>query len=968
MKTFQFRKKIFFLFACVGFISINYSQQAGLKGSIVDVFTNEYLADVTVTIKGTLIFTNTNDQGEFDFNKNVLPLGEQIAVILKKGYITKQFPITINQGIILDLKTIDLEYDFKQEQLSIGTISLSDNELDEGDATSSYNLSGLLNASRDVFLSAAAFDFSSTFFRPRGIGNEYGKVLINGLEMNKFSNGRPQWSNWGGLNDVQRNQEFSMGIAPNEYTFGALSGTTHINMRASQYRKGGRISYASSNRSYTGRIMGSYSSGVMNNGWAYTIALSRRYGNEGIIEGTLYDANSIFVAIEKKINESHSINISSFYTPNRRGISTAITDEVSALKGSTYNPNWGYFNGKKKNSRIRKIEEPIVMLNHYWNMGEKTNLQTNIGLQTGNISTTRLDNGGTDLITFNDQVSYVGGGGSNDTNPAHPSNLPSYYLRDVNPTALDFQKAYLAEQRFIKDGQLDWNQLIQVNQLNTQQGKNATYIWYQDRNDSNQLHLSSIVNTEITDRIQINGSINYKIMVSENYAEVLDLMGGTGFLDVDGYALNNANLSINELINNAQSDLQNPNRIVGVGDRYEYNYEMTASTLGGFLQAQVKTKKINFFIGGTISQTSYQRNGLFENGYFPGNESFGKGSSLNFADYGAKTGVTFKIDGRNQLDFQTTYFTKAPTIRNAYSNVRQNNNTVSDIVIGDQESEKIQSVDVGYRISSPKLKVRLTGYYTAIEDATDIGFFYTNALSGSFVQETLTNIGKEHIGGELGISYQITPTIKLKAAAALGQFTYTNDPDLTLTSTSESFTVFDERDNAVKPSPRPLGKALLKNYHVAGGPERAAQLGVEYRDPDFWWVGITSNYFSNAYIDISPLKRTENFSIDPENGIPFNDYDPIIARELLKQEQFDEYMLVNLIGGKSWRVKKYYVGFFATVNNVFDTLYKTGGFEQARNVDYRSALEESNRTVPVYGSRYFYGNRTSYYLNIYVRF
>lgn len=968
MKIFGLKKKVFFLLACSCFFSIGYGQQTGLKGRIVDASTNENLSEVIIKIKGTLLVASTTTFGKFNFEGTHLPLGEQIAVITKKGYTTKQFPITINKGSVLDLKIIDLEYDFKQEQLAISTISLSDNELDEGDDTSSYNLSGLLSASRDVFLSAAAFDFSATFFRPRGLGNEYGKILINGLEMNKFSTGRPQWSNWGGLNDVQRNQVFSMGIAPNAYSFGDLSGTTHISMRASLYRKGGRISYAASNRSYTGRIMSSYNSGLMANDWAYTVALSRRYGNEGILEGTLYDANSIFIAIEKKINDKHSVNLSSFYTPNRRGMSTAITEEVFTLKGRTYNPNWGYFDSEKKNSRIRKIEEPILLLNHYWKIKNKTSLQTNIGLQTGSISTTRLDNGGTDLISFNGQESYAGGGSSNDTNPLHPSNLPGYYLQDDTPTGLDFQKAYLAEQRFIDDGQLDWNQLIQANQLNTQQGKNATYIWYQDRNDDTQWNFNTILNSELTDHIRINGTITYKRMVSQNYAEVLDLLGGTGFLDVDGYALNNTNFSTQELVENAQSDLQNPNRVVGVGDRYDYNYEMEASFLKGFLQTQFKTKRIDFFMGGTVSQTLYQRKGIFENGYFPDTQSLGKGAKLNFTNYGVKGGATFKIDGRNQIDIQGTYFTKAPTIRNAYANARQNNITVSDIVGGDQESEKVQSVDASYMIKSPKLKIRATGYYTSIKDATDIGFFYTNAISGSFVQETLTAIDKVHIGGELGASYQITPTLKLKAAAAIGQFTYTNNPDLTLTSTSEGFTTFDENSNAVKPVPRSQGKSVLKNYHIAGGPQRAAQMGIEYRDPDFWWMGMTTNYFSNAYIDISPLKRTENFSIDPESGVPFNDYDPTIARELLKQEQFDDYVLVNLVGGKSWRVKKYYVGFFATVNNVFDTLYKTGGFEQARNVDYRSIKQESQRATPVYGSRYFYGYGTSYYLNVYVRF
>ncbi|SEK79874.1 CarboxypepD_reg-like domain-containing protein [Aquimarina amphilecti] len=984
MKVSQLKKNLFFLMIFLSSVGMSYGQQTGLKGKIVDASSNENLSEVLVIIEGTNVSTMTDISGEFDFGSVQLPLGEQIAVLSKNGYITKRYPIIINEGSVLDLKTIDLDYDVNQEQIQIGTISLTDNELDEGDDDASANVSGLLQASRDVFLSAAAFDFSATFFRPRGLGNENAKVLINGIEMNKLNDGRPQWGNWGGLNDVQRNQEFSMGISANDYTFGDLAGSTNIIMRASQYRQGGRISYAASNRSYTGRMMASYSSGLMSNGWAYTVSLARRMGNEGYIEGTLYDANSIFASVEKKINNKHSINLTSFYTPNRRGRSTAITEEVFRLKGRQYNPNWGYFDGEKKNSRVREIEEPVFMLNHYWNITDKTTLNTNVGYQTGKIGNSRLDNGGTDLVNFNGQETYTGAGASRDTNPIHQSYLPSSFLGDPNPTPLDFQNAFLAQQAFVRDGQLNWNQLIEANQLNAQQGLNATYILYEDRIDDTQWSFNSILNSQITDNISINGAINYRTLKSENFAEVLDLLGGTRFLDVDSFGTNIDNdvpvdlgFTPEELADRAQSDLRNRNRTVGVGDRYDYNYEIGADVVSGFAQAQFKTNKIDFFLGGNISQTTYQRTGLFENGYFPGEGrlgSFGKSDKLDFTNYGAKGGFTYKINGRNLIDVHGTYFTKAPTIRNSFANSRQNNRTIAQLIeaeesiAGTQESEKVQSIDVGYILRTPKLKARLTGYYTKIEDATDISFFFTQAISGSdvgFVQEILTGIDKQHFGAELGIEYQITPTIKLKGAAAIGQFTYANNPDLFLASTSSSF--LGESITEGLNGTRYEGKSALKDYRIAGGPQNAAQLGFEYRDPNFWWFGTTANYFSNAYIDVSPFARTSNFNQDVD-GLPFNDYDDSIARDLLRQEQFDDYILVNAVGGKSWRVKDYYIGFFATINNIFDKQYRTGGFEQARNANYRLAVEESQRETPVFGPRYFYGFGTSYYLNVYVRF
>lgn len=304
-------------------------------------------------------------------------------------------------------------------------------------------------------------------------------------------------------------------------------------------------------------------------------------------------------------------------------------------------------------------------------------------------------------------------------------------------------------------------------------------------------------------------------------------------------------------------------------------------------------------------------------------------------------------------------FSKAPGIRSSFSNARQTNASVIGL-----DSEDIKSIDVSYIYRSPILKARLTGFYSGFENGTDIGFYFTEDLAGlgvdngdAFVQEILTNVERRHVGVELGVEAQVTPTIKLKGAASVGQYTFQNNPNLYLTSVDINgpLTFGD-------------GTTNLKDVHVAGGPERAFQLGFEYRDPDYWNFGLTTNFFSNAYIDVSNLARSANFTSDYD-GNTFNDYDPVLAKELLKQEQFDDYMLVNIIGGKSWKINDYFIGFFATINNVFNQKYRTGGFEQSRLANFRRIRDDKSRdNGPVFGSRYFFGNGTTYYFNMYVRF
>lgn len=906
------------------FLVIGVNAQNIVKGIATDSDSENPLQGVLVSIVNTPTSQTTGADGVFAI-KNV-PNGSYIVEIKLAGYEIQNFPVELS-GKTIDLGSILLYKDFSEDQ-DLSLITITDDELND-DASAADNIAGLLQATRDIYLRTAAFEFSSSFFRIKGLDSGYGKVLINGIEMNKIYDGRAQWSNWGGLNDVLRNQEFSNGLAASNYTFGGVLGSTNIDTRASGQRAGTRISYSSSNRSYVHRVMATHSTGVLDGGWAMTFSGSKRSGLEGFNEGTTYNAYSLFASIEKRINDKHSINFTSIFTPNRRGKSSPNTQEVFDLKGIEYNEYWGYINGRKTNSRIKEVEEPILMLNHYWDITENTALQTNVSYQFGKIGNSRLD--------FN--------GGANPS-PTYYQTLPSFNLRND-----DLAGAYESQQRFVNDGQLDWNRIFDANVTNRTAGLNNAYVLYEDRNDDKQLTINTILNAEISNNITLNAKIEYKRLRSNSFAEVIDLLGGTGYLDIDNFA---------ETADEQQNNLLNPNNVVGVGEKFRYNYNLNSDVASAYTQAQFKYNKVDFFVAANVSRTTHQREGLYQNGGFP-TTSLGLSKKLDFTNFGLKAGTTYKITGRHLLDANVAYLTNAPTIRNSFSNSRENNNTVENL-----QSEKMFSADFSYIVRSPIITSRLTAYYTGIEDATEISFYFADGIGGdntAFVQEVLTGINKKHLGVELGLEAQVTPTIKLKGAASIGQFTYDNNPNLYLTSEDDSESVAAGFTNGSKD----FGQSNLKNYKLASGPQNAYSVGFEYRDPDYWWIGATANFFSNIYVDVAPLNRSSNFYTDAD-GLPFVDYDVELARELLQQEKFDDYMVVNLIGGKSWKIGDKFISVFATVNNLLGTEYKSGGFEQGRNANFRQLRDDKALDTPVFGNKYWYGRGATYFLNINLRF
>ncbi|MBL4791353.1 MAG: hypothetical protein JKY60_20685, partial [Kordiimonadaceae bacterium] len=94
--------------------------------------------------------------------------------------------------------------------------------------------------------------------------------------------------------------------------------------------------------------------------WAFVVSGSRRTANEGYVEGASYNAWAAFLAAEKKLNSNHSLNLTAFVAPNRRGKSSPNTQEIYDLKGYKYNAYWGLQMGDKRNSRIKEIKFCIL--------------------------------------------------------------------------------------------------------------------------------------------------------------------------------------------------------------------------------------------------------------------------------------------------------------------------------------------------------------------------------------------------------------------------------------------------------------------------------------------------------------------------------------------------------------------------------------------------------------------------------
>ena len=416
---------LFFLFIP----SIIFAQE--IKILVIDANTTDPIENVKIETNTKEDFY-TNDDGEVVISDEV----NEITAI-KDGYVSVTKLLNDNSQIIIKLETEIFSSDVESSIISLSDFDLSD------DSNTSDFASGLLSSYNDVFQSIAAYQFGPARFRQRGYDSRNNKVLMNGVEVNKIYDGRPQWSNWGGLNDVLRNREYSIGLEKSRSNFGGINGSTNFILRTSLYQKGLRVSYSSTNTSYTNRVLATYSTNY--NNWDFTFSVSRRWAEQGHFEGTFYDANSFFVGIENKINDSHSINFTGIYASNRRGKSSPNTQEVYDLQSENYNSYWGWQNGSRRNSRVKKLDEPIFLFTHYWDISPKSNLETSLFYQIGSMGNSRLN--------------YSNGP---NPDPSYYRKLPSFYLRNFG----DRPELYTLSEKTLKNNsdyyQVDWERCMRL--------------------------------------------------------------------------------------------------------------------------------------------------------------------------------------------------------------------------------------------------------------------------------------------------------------------------------------------------------------------------------------------------------------------------------------------------------------------------------------------------------------------------
>ena len=546
---------------------------------------------------------------------------------------------------------------------------------------------------------------------------------------------------------------------------------------------------------------------------------------EGYVDGTQFDGYNYFVNFSKILNDNHKISFTTFGAPQRHG-QRQNRSTISTYRNAQSGNRFNPDWGMK-NGQVTHIED-----NFYHKSQSSFNHYWTISDNTS-LSTALYASFGTG-----------GGGGTAGTN------------RDLFNVRLGGF-----------DQPVDLDNIVSINRANGALGSEA--ILRASRNDHEWYGVLSTFKTKLSEKWDLVAGLDWRSYTGKHFREVTDLLGGDYFLD--------------------NSDVNNPNAALKVGDKFGYNNDGNVGWLGFFSQLEYNTDDFNAFLSTSLQRTTYQRIDYFQ--YTP-NDTLRETDKYGFTGYGLKGGANYKFNDVSNVFVNVGYFERPANFDGVFTNF--NNTDINP----DAENQKIFSMELGYGLRGEKFAANANVYRTQWKDRTFTRSIRATAPGAEDFTANLLGVNALHQGVEFDFTYKPSDKLSFTGMLSLGDWKWDND--------LENVPVFDENQNQVDTVSLPI-----KGLRVSDAAQTTAALGMLYK---FWKktsVTFDYNYFDDLYAQIDVLDYA-NAATRPNDSWKAPAYGTIDAslRHGFKLGDFDTTVTVR-------------------VNNLLDTDYIADALDAA---------------------------------------
>lgn len=841
------KKKIGFLLLCLLCLTGILRAQVTVKGIVLDEITSEPLIGATVLDVDSKSGTVSNLDGSFTLKIPSLSTEIEISYI---GYISKKLPASTDMGTIV-LKSDEVVLGDVVVTASVAIhrktpVAMSTIEPEQIEyKLSNQEFPEILKSTPSVYVTKEGGGYGDARVNIRGFESANVAVMLNGVPMNDMEWGGVYWSNWAGLSDVARSMQVQRGLGASKVSAPSVGGSINILTKTTDAEKGGSLYYGLSNEG--DKVSFSLSTGLTDNGWAISMLGAKSKGNRYIV-GTEYEAYTYFLNVSKIINADHQLAFTGFgnaQTHNQRSRydKLLITEWQKLRDGYQYNATYGFdSSGQRKTANHNHYHKPQLSLSHYWTLDDRSSLTTTAYLSLG----------------------YGGG-------YAWRGSYSDLYGADSSTGLLT--TGYRTPDNYFDYGKLQQENAAAVN------GSRAVIT--DSRNNHTWVGLLSTYNTKfLDDKLDFTGGVDFRYYEGLHDAFIVDLMGGSFFIDPSRANVTTAN-------NPAAADPNYKYEKLKEGDTVYRDNTGYVVQGGVFGQLEYTLDKLNAFVSGSVSNNTYWKVDRF---YYD-NEKSDVG---NFLGYTIKGGANYNLTQHHNVFGNIGYVSRAPFMSGGYFvNIHTSNDVNPDPV-----NENLFSAELGYGYRSSNLSANLNAYYTKWMNKTMVR---QDSRSQGYIN--VEGLDALHQGIELEVTYKPIKDLTLRGMVSIGDWTWLNNA--TGWAYNSDGMAVDKNGNVVTPqSEDHLNMTLLlEDVKVGNSAQTTASLGASYRFLKDFTIGLEADYAANNYA---------NFNISPNPGATVDYHTPW---------KIPERVLLDMNAQYRFKISGMNATISGNINNILNQIY-----------------------------------------------
>jgi len=622
-----------------------------ISGKVINTDTGEPLVGANVVVEGTDLGSASLEDGTYSIQvgdgsytvtASVIGYASSTKSIDVSGDATLDFGLLVS---VVELSALEVLASRADEKTPVAHTTVGKEELEF--RLGSQDVPMALNTTPSVYATQQGGGAGDARINVRGFNQRNVAVMINGVPQNDMENGWVYWSNWDGVADAAQSIQMQRGLSAVNLATPSIGGTMNIITDPAAMTKGGKFKQEGGDGGFLKTTV-NYNSGLIGEKLALSGTIVRKTG-DGIIDGNWTDAWAWYLGSSYQLNKKNRFELYAIGAPQRHGqnlykqnIATYSQElagdidgyDTDAFKagakfeheaGRTFSQNWGpvssdykgqqywYMYGARTtdrhnsnflNERENFFHKPLVNLNHYLTINEKTRLSS---------------------------VLYWSGGSGGGTGT---------YGSSFRSPAVEGEKWYASS-----PWTWNWDGAIAANSDNVDTDFHATQnrskgILRNSINRQDTYGLISKLNYDISDELEVQVGIDWRTAGIEHAREVRDLLGGDYFVNKS-----------NKNNTTAASQMQ------GLGDIIAYHNSTTVDWLGGFVQGKYTKDKLNLYGMGGLSSIKYS----YQDHFTVANEVVKADAISTFQ---VKGGVMYDVDDNVSVFANTGYVEKPPIMDN----------------------------------------------------------------------------------------------------------------------------------------------------------------------------------------------------------------------------------------------------------------------------------------------------------------